>query len=340
MKEKLKISIISFDNWNYDKEIVIALREKNIEATHINIGAYKHKNNFHRLKNVFYKVFFNKNLKFKNRQEYILKTLTKLGNQDQILVLNPDLIDFEYHKQIKQHTNRYIAYLYDSIARSMYPIEHLLNGVFDTIYSFDKIDAENYNFKKINNYIYFDKQEIVNQEKTKYKLLSIASFDKRFNLFNKIANQLSEMNYNFLFICVSRNINYKLLKYKWNNFIKNDKLDALNKSINFQSKKILLSDVKKYYEQTVVLLDLVQDHQTGLSFRVFEAMGLQKKLITNNKAIINYDFYNPNNILVIENEKLNFNTDFFNTPYQKISDDTYSQYTIESWVKVVFELEN
>jgi hypothetical protein len=338
MKDKLKISLISFDNWNYDKEIVIALSKKNIEATHINIGAYKHKNLFERLKNLFFKIFLNKNLKFKKRQEYILKTLTKLGHQDQILVLNPDLIDYEYHKQIKQHTNRYITYLYDSIARSMYPIEHLLNGVFDDIYSFDKIDVENYNFKKINNYIYFDKQEIVNQENTKYKLISIASFDKRFNLFNKIANQLSEMNYNFLFIFVSRNINYKLLKHKLNNF--NKKQDALNKSIYFQSKKIPLSDIKKFYNQSSVLLDLVQDNQTGLSFRVFEALGLQKKLITNNKTIINYDFYDPKNIMVLKNEKLNFNTDFFTDPYNQLPDTIYNQYTIENWVKVVFELED
>jgi len=151
MPENIKICIISFDNWHYDKEIIIALQKKKINANHINLGKYKHKNIFHRCKNAFFKLFFNKNLKFKKRQEFILETLTKLGFQDHILVLNPDLIEIDFHNKIKQHTNRYIAYLYDSIARSKYPIEHLLKGIFDQIYSFDNDDVLKYNFKKIDN---------------------------------------------------------------------------------------------------------------------------------------------------------------------------------------------
>ena len=336
MSKQLKISLISFDNWNYDREIVVALKKKNIIATHINIGCYKYKNNFERLKNVFSKIFLKKNLKFKNRQNYILETLTKLGKQDQILVLNPDLIDVECHIEIKKHTDKYIAYLYDSVARSMYPIEHLLDGVFDSIFSFDKEDVEKYNFKKINNYIYFEKQTLLSENKPKYNVVTITSFDKRFPLLNKIANHLSSYNYTFQFITISKNIKFKLLKFRWNNF----NSEKLNPNIIFQSKKIPLAELKKLYDQTNVILDLVQGKQSGLSFRVFEAMGLQKKLITDNKTVMNYDFYNPNNIMIIENENLNFNADFFTAPYQKLSDDIYNQYTIESWIKVVFELEN
>jgi len=57
-------------------------------------------------------------------------------------------------------------------------------------------------------------------------------------------------------------------------------------------------------------LDLVQGNQTGLSFRVFEAMALQKKLITDNKAIRNYPFYNPNNILILDSKEIILNSDF------------------------------
>ena len=340
MKEKLKISLISFDNWNYDKEIVIALSKKNIEATHINIGAYKHKNNFQRLKNVFFKVFFNKNLKFKNRQEYILKTLTKLGHQDQILVLNPDLIDFEYHKQIKQHTDRYIAYLYDSIARSMYPIEHLLNGVFDTIYSFDIDDCTIYGFIKMNNYIYLPESKLIINLEKKYDVITISSFDKRFESINEIANQLKSHKIKFMFILIGKNISYKVLKFRFIYWLKHKKSINIDRDIKFQSNKIGLDGLITQYNNGNIILDLVQGKQTGLSFRVFEAMALKKKIITDNKAIKEYSFFNPSNILVIENSKIYFDINFFKTPYKEIDKNIYEEYRIDCWVNTVFELNN
>jgi hypothetical protein len=48
-----------------------------------------------------------------------------------------------------------------------------------------------------------------------------------------------------------------------------------------------------------------------LIFRVFEALGYKKKLITNNQDITSYDFYNENNIFVITNENYQIPLDFF-----------------------------
>jgi hypothetical protein len=66
---------------------------------------------------------------------------------------------------------------------------------------------------------------------------------------------------------------------------------------------------------------------------------MQKKIITTNKSISEYDFYNPNNILILdENSEIDINLDFFKTPYQALSDAIYYKYTIENWVKTVFKL--
>ncbi len=332
MSEKMKITLISFDNWNYDKEIVTALKKKNIDANHIDLGKYKHRNLFERLKNAFFKIVLNKNLKFQKRQEFILETLTKLGTQDYILVLNPDLIDSNSHQEIKKHTKRYISYLYDSIARSKYPIGHLLEGIFDEIFSFDTADVQKYNFKKINNYIYLDKNTEKPALDYKYKVTTVSSFDKRFPLFNALANQLSEQNISFNFIFVSRNIIYKLLKYKQKN---NDKVNA---TLKFRSTKVSLEKTNDLYKNSLIILDLVQGNQTGLSFRVFEAMAMQKKIITDNQSIMNYNFYNPKNIMVISKDNFKVNSNFFTEPYQPISDDIYNKYTIKTWVENIFNI--
>jgi len=330
----LKICLISFDNWHYDSFIIEALRKKNIDAYHIKLGAYKHASLMSRIINAFNKIILRKNPKHIKKQEYILEQLRHHGKHDQILVINPNVIDLAYHKKIKEYTKEYNTYLYDSLHRC--PVKELLNAnLFDTIYSFDSEDCLKNNFIQMTNYIYFEKPK--HPVVPKYDILTVSSFDKRFPIFNKIAYQLKEHNLSYRFIFVSRNIRYKIFKYNLKK-INTQKIDQLiEKSIRFQSKKIPLKKLLKLYSVTKIIIDLVQDNQSGLSFRFFEAMAFQKKIITNNSNVKNYNFYNPNNIMVIE-DKLDFSMPFFETDYTPIPDEIYNQYTIESWINVVFKL--
>jgi len=62
---------------------------------------------------------------------------------------------------------------------------------------------------------------------------------------------------------------------------------------------------------------------------------LEKKLITTNKDIVNYDFYNPNNIFVWDNIKTEIPNDFLTTPYQPLSIPIFEKYSIKKWVKTI-----
>lgn len=330
-----KICLISFDNWKYDQFIIKKLNEKGISAYHINLGSYKHASFFVRFINFLSKIFLGKNLKNKKKQDFIIETLKNNGLHDQILVINPDVIEIEYHKKIKEYTKIYNAYLYDSVAR--FPVEHLLNeNLFDTIFSFDIDDCKKYGFIKVNNYIYLDKQPI--KENNQYNVLTISSFDKRFTLFNNIGYILSNKGFKINFIFVSRNITYKKIKYNLKVFLNIISGKKAHKTFKFRSKKISNNKLLEYYQTTDVILDLVQGDQTGLSFRVFEAMALQKKLITDNPAIKNYNFYNTNNILVIDKKNPVIPLEFLESKYESILDEIYNQYTIDSWVKNIFSL--
>ncbi len=327
--EKQKICVISFDHWNYDKYIVSSLQSKGIESTHIKIGEFKHANFWEQLKNTFSKILLNKNPKLIKRQEYILETLSKIGKQDQILVINPELIELKYHLEIKKRTDKYIAYLYDSVDRC--PVEHLLNGIFDSIFSFDENDIKKFHFQKTTNYIYSDKKEI-SIEKPKFDAFYLASFDNRLKQLYQIASKLDEMKISYQFIVVGK----KTWKKKIISFLGFNK----NKSIIYKRKRINQKVMNELYSNSNIIFDLVRENQIGLSFRIFEAMALQKKVITNNKSILNYDFYNSSNILVIDNENLDMNISFFDLPYEPIPEEIYNEYTIDRWVERIFELKS
>ena len=51
-----------------------------------------------------------------------------------------------------------------------------------------------------------------------------------------------------------------------------------NSSIIYKTKRIPHKNISDFYKKGKVLLDLMRDNQTGLSFRIFEAMALKKKI--------------------------------------------------------------
>ncbi|WP_407401957.1 hypothetical protein [Chryseobacterium sp.] len=324
----MKICLISFDFWHYDEYIVHKLKEKGIEATHINIGAFTHKNNKERLKNTFSKVFLGKNLKHAKRQNFIIESLKKIGRQDQILVINPESIEERVHVEIRKHTDRNMAYLYDSMSRN--PAEHILH-FFDTVFSFEDEDVKKFGFEKITNYNYLahcpaDKQN------PKLDLFYITSHDKnRINRLNLLITQLADLKIKFEVIIAG--------KKGWKNKL-SQLIDPKNATIlKFKRKNICHTQLPKYYKNSKVILDLMRENQTGLSFRIFEAMALEKKIITDNEEIKKKDFYNPNNILVLNEDFSNIERSFFETGYEKLPEDIYQKYTLDNWVNTVFKLE-
>lgn len=323
----MKICLISFDFWHYDEHIVNKLKEKGIDAYHINIGAFTHKNFGARMKNTMSKVFLGKNLKHEKRQNFIIESLEKIGKQDQILVINPEAIEERVHEVIRKSTDRNIAYLYDSMSRN--PAQHILH-FFDTVFSFDDEDVKEFGFKKITNYNYLEYCS-AEQQNPQLDLFYITSYDKgRLQRLNLLINKINPLNIRFETIIAG--------KKSWKNQM-TQIVDKKNIAIlKFSRKNIPQQSLPKLYKNTKVILDLQRNNQMGLSFRIFEAMALEKKFITDNHTIKNYDFYNPQNILVLNEDFSNIEKSFFEAEYQKLPQEIYYKYTLDNWVNTVFNL--
>ena len=316
----MKICVISFDYWGYDQKIVEQLISMKHNAFHIKLGDfnYKYPNFFSKVNNFFSKLISGKNIKKIKTEEYLLSILEKHEKQDQILVLNPERLSLETHLKIKSHTNTYMTYLYDSIDR--YDNKKLLSkNVFDTIFSFDKKDVIKYNLKFITNYIHLKNK--LNSKETKYKVFSISSVDDRYTTFNAIIDYFDK-----------NNISHQTMFY--------DKKapKILKKSAIFINKILNHNEIQEKIEESDIILDVLRKNQTGLSFRIFDSLALHKKLITTNESIKEYDFYNENNICVINKNNISIPNDFLNTQYEKLPDEIYNKYSLESWVKKVFNI--
>ncbi|MEF9477069.1 hypothetical protein OWR28_04370 [Chryseobacterium sp. 1B4] len=112
--------------------------------------------------------------------------------------------------------------------------------------------------------------------------------------------------------------------------------EKLPKNIQIIHEIIPFSDSYKYYLDSKIILDIAHPHQKGLSFRPYEAIGLNKKLITTNQEIITYDFYNPKNILVIKDiSNFTIPESFLSEDYEQAEDWIKEKYYIKNWIKTI-----
>ena len=314
---KKKIVIVGPPSFGYLTKINEALTSfSDVESTIILIdkSSFKYKNLLHRLLNSLSKIFLNKNLKKEYLNSFLIDSIKKLGHQDVIFMIRPDLLSPKTLNFLKTQTQSLTAFYYDSTRR--FPKKIDIINYFDTVYSYDKLDVETYNLKFLTNYI-FDERENVNFEQL---FFNISTFDYRYQSMEELANYIDEKKWS------------KEILIYGSNGLKSDSLTLIHEQIS-------VDVVADKINRSKIIIEIQRKEQIGLSFRVFEALGQRKKLITTNTDIVNYDFYHPQNILVIDEAAINIPEDFVNSPYIPISDKVLDKYRLRNWTKKLFDLE-
>jgi hypothetical protein len=314
-----KIAIVTTHSFGYIDFLVEKLNKmESVNLTYINIDLipFSYKNKYSRIINFFLKSLRFSGLKEKNRTKYIKELLFKENLLDQILIIRPDKLEKEALLFLRELGIKMTCFLFDGIEN--YKDQKKTLTYFDTVYSYDKKDVEKYKFEFLTNYIFDDE---IQSKQIENIAFNISSFDERFSLLEKLAKYLKKNEISFRFIV------------KKDKFFKHENIEITHKYLS-------LSVVKEYISSSLVLIDLQMNNQVGLSFRIFEALGYKKKIITNNKDIVNYDFYNENNIFVISEKNLKIPLSFFETQYTEIDPQIIKKYSITSWILEVFKIES
>lgn len=268
-----------------------------------------------------------KNVLAKNWQQDIIQTNVKIlnkinGKTDYALAIRPDLLPDDVLKEIKKSTRKMVGYQWDGLNR--FPAVYTKIHFFDQFFVFDKKDISADNKCKLITNFYFDhllgQGEVPNTD-----VFFIGSYvDSRMKSLTEIALFLK--NNGFI---VDINVVGNPAKY------------ILPSSITGINHTTEIFDFKKNYQhikKTKAILDLLDDAHTGLSLRIFEAIGFKKKLITNNLEVKKYEFYNPNNIFIIGERNLEDIPDFIQKPFEDLPADIHRKYSFENWLRNVLDI--
>lgn len=245
----------------------------------------------------------------KNHRHNFLVTKLKYKKFDKTIVIHGQYLEDKTLAFLQSISHERIAFFFDSLGKM--PRQKRIVDFFDTIYSYDPNDCKNEGFRFLNNFI---PTERYRNGQYDYLIFNISSLDQRLEIFQNLANYLNLQHISYQFqLCNSR------LKHLENFTINPKRIDA--------------KEILPLIKNCKIMVDIQRKDQSGLSFRPFEAMGNQKKLITNHQAIKEYDFYNPQNIWIIDEENIQIPNEFLLSDYQKIPDEIYQQYTLKSWVQ-------
>lgn len=94
--------------------------------------------------------------------------------------------------------------------------------------------------------------------------------------------------------------------------------------------------VQSIFLNSLAILDIEHPGQTGLTMRTFETIGAGKKLITTNALVKETDFFKPENILVIDRNRVPKIPDaFLHTAYEPLPVAVYKKYSLAGWLDEV-----
>ncbi len=312
-------------NWQLDKVLIKELTNLGFDSiTDVSYlySGYKYTSFFQRVQSFYIKNFANRPdykrlLAFKSVESEYIEKLNNIPNADYAFLIRPDIYSSQFIDMIGTKAKKTVGYQWDGLKR--FPAIQPLIRKFNRFFVFDTSDLNQCNVMPLTNFgVMSYKPESLYDESRKSDVYFSGSFyPERVDVLSRLLSQLSSLGLK---------VNYILSSNKPRNW-KDPNLNITSNTVTFEE------NLKNTFNAKIILDLVIEEHQ-GLSFRVFEALTFDKKLITTNKSVMHYDFYDPSNIFVWTNASTKKELDkFVNSPIKPVCKHLKYKYSFENWLK-------
>lgn len=243
----------------------------------------------------------------------------KIAEYDVIFIFDGvrgrDVIEY-----IRDHNKRarIIIYYINPVDYGDRKAPHHYKGLDCEFYTFDPIDAKKFGIK-FKPYFYPEEYMIDCDEKVTIKQdVFFVGVDKdRLGIIKDLHRRFEQMNLtDELMVVATPHKKYSRSDEKW------------------LAKRVPYEKIAENIKQSRAILDIVQSGQSGITLRPMEAMFYNKKLITNNIHIKEYDFYTPRNIFILQERNISELKEFLDLPIIEIAQEIKNKYRFSGgWMK-------
>ena len=238
----------------------------------------------------------------------------KLSNFDAVIFFSTNSIEALEFIKNKNPNIKIIIWYWNPVNKSLLKPEKVKCKLHE-FWTFDLTDSINYKLN-INTNFYF-KNILLPKNDLIYDVIFVGQDKGR-------AEKLNEYN------CILNSL--KLLTFF-------HVVDDYKHRFSARKVKPISYDVYlKKLAQSKVIFDYLQDGQTGLSLRPFESIFFNKKLITNNSNIKNYDFYRKENIFILNHDDISMLKSFVDSDYLELPKNIIDNYDFQSWSNRFFDI--
>ncbi|MEY8214337.1 MAG: hypothetical protein RPR97_07610 [Colwellia sp.] len=311
-----KILFIGIGFYDYDALIIAKLEAAGANVTYI---CQEHQNRF---VNQLTKISFCRGIESRYSAKYLSGLVSNESGYDEVFVIKGSRLSPEYMNTLRLNNPMALFKLYqwDSIKR--FEGDKRIFDFFDFVYSFDRIDCKNNSFTFVP---LFFRQKITRKSNYKYDLSFVGWL--HFNRLRLLMNMSVEL------AKAQRTYKFYLFTGIKSWFVLN-----IVKGIKFIHRKTLpYSEYLQTLNDSDAVLDFHHPDQDGLTMRTIEALGANRKIITTNADVKNYDFYNENNVLVLEGESdVADIVEFVSKGYIEVPDNILDGYSLDSWLARIF----
>lgn len=254
---------------------------------------------------------------------------------DYFFVISPETMTANFVERLKviNPNIKTLLYMWDSIANK--DAEGVLH-LFDKVFTFDRNDKKlfpNVNFLPLFYSKLFSRDSGGGQVNNhfKYEACFIGSaHSDRAKVVKKIAREFERRGLEtFVFLYCPGQLYFWLRKIFTNEYAG---MSVKEFSFTSLSKK----EIQNVLDSSNIVIDIEHPSQNGLTMRTIEMLGYGKKLITTNSDVVNYDFYDPNNIAVVDRNTPVLTDMFIQSVYRAPVNSVVLSYSLRAWLEKIF----
>lgn len=221
----------------------------------------------------------------------------------------------------------FVLYMWDSFRNKKSLIPNL--DYFDRCLTFDPDDAQQYGmvFRPLFFSPGFSRAPMQNFD---YGLSFIGTaHSDRYKIVSQVTSGLSELERCYVYLYLQAPWVY------WAHKIGNRAFRGA-RAEDFKYSPLSKAEVQRVFFSSMAVIDIEHPAQTGLTMRTFETIGSNKKMITTNQRVRDYDFYNDENIFVLDRKNIRrVPKSFFKKPYTPVKESIYSKYSLSGWIEEI-----
>lgn len=325
-----KILLVAPSYFDYEVDIVMELRS---------LGAYVEYFDERPFSSSFDKFLLRINPKLfrKKIDTYYRESIKSLAesNFDFLLWIKAAVVSRDILKWIRQliPNAKFILYQWDSVRNN----PNCLNvfDLFDDVYSFDPEDCAHFGFS-FRPLFFSNRLMLTSKSHKKYDFYCVASIglhhSDRHVFLSRLKSIIGDKYSCFFKAYCSSKVLYFIRKIR----LKLKGVALVPGLVTFKS--VPKEEAYESMLASEIVVDFTHSEQVGLPMRIIECLGAQKKLLTNNNAIKNYNFYNQSNIHIFQGVVKESEIEGFRASKMEPYDvKILSNYSLEAWIKEVLK---